>query len=171
MYELSGVMAIDEDAAGQLDWWSAKRAWQVVAFGLVAVASGWLLLGPIYQPETECAGGATHSSTGELISSWDTCRPPRSMLVEGVTTGEVPPIAWLVGAPILLAALPLLARGRAWTVLSAASAVCLVAFVVLGGFALGPLFVPGTLCAVVGAMVRRRRRAGATPSSELSEIP
>lgn len=171
MYELNEIMAIDGDQVRQHGWWSAKRAWQVVAFGLVAAATGWLLLGPIYQPETQCSGGASYSSTGELISSWDTCEPPRSMLVEGFTTGDVPGLAWLVALPILLAAPPVIARGRAWTLLSVASAACLVTFVVLGGFALGPLFVPGTLCALVGAMVRQSRRADATPSTVPSADP
>jgi len=159
-------MAVVEDADRQQGWWSGMRAWQVAAFGLVVAASGWLLLDPVYQPETECSGGGSSSSTGELLSSWDTCGPPRSMLAEAFTTGEVPTLAWYAAAPILLAALPLIARGRAWTNLSFASALCLVAVVLLGGFGFGRLFVPGALCAVVAVMVGRRRcRAGVASGS------
>jgi len=146
-------------------WWSAKRAWQVVALGLVVAAAVYLLTAPIYQPQAECSGGGTYSSTGELVSEWDTCDPATSMLAAGAWSY----VAGVV-APILLAALPLAARGRAWTVLSALSAVCLVVYAVLGGFSVGLFFVPGTLCAVVGAVLRRPQ-AGATPSVTVSAVP
>lgn len=136
----------------QARWWGAKRAWQVVAFGLVAAASGYLLTAPIYQPETECSAGGSSGPAGEFVS-WSSCAPPTSLLAAGALAY----IAWVVAA-IPLAALPLAARGRTWTVLSTVSAVGLVLFVALGGFALGPLFVPGALCAVVGAVARRERR-------------
>ncbi|MFE5310783.1 hypothetical protein [Isoptericola sp. NPDC056605] len=133
-------------------WWSTKRVWQVVALGLVVAAAVFLLTAPIYQSESVCSGGATYSSTGELVSEWETCEPATSMLATGAwsyVTGVV--------APVLLAALPLAARGRAWTVLSIVSAVCLVVYVLLGGFSVGLFFVPGALCAVVGAVLRRPR--------------
>jgi hypothetical protein len=161
-------MTVDEHAVRQHRWWNAKRAWQVVALGLVVAASGWLLLAPIYQTETQCSGGGSSSSTGEVLSSWDTCDPPTSMLAAALATGDVPGLVWLVALPMLLAVPPVFARGRAWTMLSVASAVCLVTFVVLGGFALGPLFVPGASCAVVGASVRQPQRVEATSSTASS---
>ncbi|MEL7976469.1 hypothetical protein AAG589_11450 [Isoptericola sp. F-RaC21] len=135
-------------------WWGTKRAWQVVALGLVVAAAGYLLTAPIYQPQSECSGGATYSSTGELVSEWDTCEPATSLLA----AGDMPYIAGVV-APVLLAVLPLAARGRAWTVLSVLSATCLVVYVMLGGLSVGLFFVPGALCAVVGAVLRRPQAA------------
>ncbi|QAY69246.1 hypothetical protein [Xylanimonas protaetiae] len=146
--------------------WSTKRAWQVAAFGLVVLASGYLLLAPVYQPQTECSGGGSYSPSGELVSSWDTCDPPGAIL----TSGNLSLVAW-VSAPVLLAALPLAAHGRAWTVLSTVSAVSLVVFVLfLGGFAIGPSFVPGTVCAVVGALLRQRR-AGSPSAPTPTVVP
>lgn len=135
-------------------WWRSRRVWQVLALALTVAASAYLLTAPIYQPETECSGGGSYSPTGELLSSWDNCDPPTSL----VAAGALSYIAWVVAA-IPLAVLPLAARGRAGGVLSAVSAVGLVLFVILGGFAIGPLFVPGALCAVVGATVHGPRQA------------
>lgn len=82
-----------------------------------------------------------------------------------LAAGAVPYIAWVL-VPVLLAALPLAARGRALAPLSMVSAIGLVVFALLGGFAIGLLFLPGALCAVVGAIVRQpRRRAAETTST------
>lgn len=142
-------------------WWSAKRAWQIVALGLVVAAAGYLLTAPIYQVESVCSEGGSVSPSGETVNEWATCEPATSMLAAeawSYVAGIVP--------PVLLAALPLVARGRAWTVLSVLSAVCLVAYVVLGGFSVGLFFAPGALCGVVGAVLRPppRGRATATPA-------
>ncbi|MCZ2263318.1 hypothetical protein [Isoptericola sp. QY 916] len=145
---------------GRTGWWSAKRAWQVVAAGLVVAAACYLLTAPVYQAESVCSGGGAVSPSGETVSEWDTCEPATSLLAAeawSYVAGIVP--------PVLLAALPLAARGRAWTVLSVISAVCLVAYVLLGGFSVGLLFAPGALCAVVGATVRRPR-PGTSPRAE-----
>lgn len=139
----------------RIGWWSTKRAWQVVALGLVVAAAAYLLTAPIYQVESVCSGGGSVSPSGETVSEWETCEPATSLLAAeawSYVAGIVP--------PVLLAALPVPVRGRAWTVLSILSATTLVVYVLLGGFSVGLFFVPGALCAVVGAAVRRPPRAG-----------
>ncbi|ACZ29837.1 hypothetical protein Xcel_0799 [Xylanimonas cellulosilytica DSM 15894] len=120
----------------------------MAAFGLAVAASGWWLLAPIYQPETTCSGGG--SSTG---ASWETCEAPSSMAAAGAWGY----IVWFVVIPVVLAGLPLVARGRAWSVLSAVSAAGLVIVVLTGGISFGLPLVPGAACAVVGAVLRNRR--------------
>ncbi|MFI2102903.1 hypothetical protein ACH436_06400 [Isoptericola sp. NPDC019693] len=144
---------------GRAGWWNTKRAWQVVALGLVVVGSTYLLTAPIYEAQSACSGGGSVSPSGEL-SEWSTCDPPTSLLAARAWSY----VAW-VAAPIPLAVLPMLVRGRAWTVLSVLSAVCLVVYVVLGGFSIGLVFAPGALCAVVGAAMRRPR-PGASSRTE-----
>ena len=140
-------------------WWSTKRAWQVAALGLTVAASCWWLLAPVYQPQSTCSGGG--SSSG---ASWSTCDPPTTLLAAGAW-GYVVSFAVV---PVLLAALALVGRGRAWSTLSIVSAAGLGALVVLGGLSFGLPFLPGAVCAVVGAALRPRPREGSTPSGEVA---
>ncbi|WP_344094646.1 hypothetical protein [Microbacterium deminutum] len=124
-----------------------KRWLQVAALVLVAAASTVLLLVPTYESATTSSNGTETVTTQSMLE------------VNG------PWLLVVLAAPIVLAVLPVFARGRTWVVLSIVSATLLWVGVILGSLTIGIFFVPGAILALIAACLPvRSNRAAAAPA-------
>ncbi len=110
---------------------SSKRLVQLFAAGLAVAAAVAVIALPLYAQESSTSSGDVQSGSATVLS----------------VVGPQVLLALLV--PVLDAALPLAARGRAWQPLSVASVVVLAVFVVLGSASIGWFFVPALVLAVI----------------------
>jgi|SRR5690625_1981876 len=118
-----------------MSWLSAKRVWQLVAL-LAALAAGVsvFFVRAFTLSAPQGAGQAEVRATAYEAAG--------------------PSIIAVVALPILLAALPLFFRGRAWVITGYVSAVALTAYTVTGIMSVGLFFLPAALIAVVGAFLQ-----------------
>lgn len=121
----------------------AKRRVQFVALVLVVAAGVILLVVPTYMTVTSSSDGPEVTSSQTMLA------------VVG------PWLFVVLLAPVLFAALPLFARGRAWAVLSVVSAILLGGFVLLSLLTIGIFFVPGAVLSVIAACLPARPRVPA----------
>ncbi len=133
---------------------SAKRAVQLVALVLAVAAASALAVLPTYIEMSVTSDGAQSVRGATLVEA------------NGLWA------AFLLAVPVVVAALPLLARGRAWQPLSIASVVLLFGCVIVGFLSIGWYFLPAAIAAAVGAGLsprpntaarRSRRPAGGAP--------
>lgn len=117
--------------------WGAKRTVQILA--LVLAVAGVLVaaLVPSYSTVTEGSAGEHSVEEASLLS------------VMG------PWYLAVLALPVLFAVAPLVSRNRGWQAVSIMSAVLLVLFCGAGVLSIGYFFVPATIAAVVGAVLRR----------------
>lgn len=118
-----------------MNWFSVKRIWQLVALALAIAAAAVALLAPIFAVTAQQGAGQTEVRATALQ-------------VAG------PSVFAVVAIPLVLAVLPLLARGRPWVWLSYVSSVALAIYTITGIMSIGLLFLPATIVAVVGAFVQ-----------------
>ena len=119
----------------------AKRVAQLIALALAVAAMVMMVLIPTYT-------GVTMTSDGTEITS-------RSTLVQENGAS----VLLVLAIPVALAALPLLARGRAWQPLSIVSATLLLGLVVLGLASIGGFILPAAVAAIVGACLPVHRNS------------
>jgi len=122
-----------------MDWLERKRIWQLVAVALAVAASIAALFAPLFAVTAQQGVGQTQVRATALE-------------VAG------PSVYLVVAVPLVLAALPLLGRGRTWVWLSYISAVTLIIYTVTGIMSIGLLFLPATIVAVIGAFIPPRER-------------
>lgn len=118
-------------------WFERKRIWQLAALALAFAAAIAALLLPMFAVTAQQGAGQTEVRATALE-------------VAG------PSVFIVVAIPLVLAALPLFGRGRAWVWLSYISAVALIIYTVTGIMSIGLLFLPATIVAVIGAFVQAR---------------
>lgn len=114
-----------------LDSWNVR---QVLSVSLAIFASLVLLLVPMYTQVKLTSGGQEQVNHPTLLE----------------TVGPSIFVPLLI--PVALTALPLLIRGRARTLVSVATTVALVVFVVIGSASIGWFYIPA-LAAAVAAVV------------------
>ena len=122
-----------------MDWLERKRIWQLVAVALAIAAGIAALVAPLF---------AVTAQQGVV----QTQVRATALEVAG------PSVYLVVAVPLILAALPLLGRGRPWVWLSYISAVTLIVYTVTGIMSIGLLFLPATIVAVIGAFIPPRER-------------
>ncbi len=104
---------------------------QLVAAGLAVAAAVAVIAVPLYAQESSTSAGGMESGSATVLS------------VVG------PQVLLTLLIPVLGAASPLAARGRAWQPLSVASVMVVAIFVVLGSASIGWFFVPALVLAVI----------------------
>jgi len=118
-----------------------SRVAQLIALALTAAAVIAVLFVPTYQIETSSSDhGASHFIMNALV-------------VNG--PGMLVPLA----IPLVFAAAPVVARGRAWRPVSIAAAVLLALFTAVALFSMGVFLVPAAIAEVVALFLP----AGARP--------
>lgn len=117
---------------------SPKRVVQIAALALALTAALMIAVLPMYTEMTVSSDGTESTSRATVLE------------VNGLW------VLVLIAVPVLLAALPLSARGRAWQPLSITSAALLSACVVLGMVSIGLFFLPAAVVAIVGACLSPR---------------
>jgi protein-S-isoprenylcysteine O-methyltransferase Ste14 len=105
--------------------------WQLVAAGLALVAAAVVITVPLYSQVSSTSAGDQQTRSSTALS------------VVG------PTILLTLLVPVLGAALPLAARGRAWQPLSVVSAAVLAVFVLLGLLSVGWFFIPALIVSVI----------------------
>lgn len=108
-----------------------KRVLQFVAAGLALVAAAVVITAPLYSQASSTSAGDQQTTSSTVLS------------VVG------PTVLLTLLVPVLGAALPLAARGRAWQPLSVVSAAVLAVFVVLGLLSVGWFFIPALIVSVI----------------------
>jgi len=125
---------------------SSKRLVQLFAAGLAVAAAVAVIALPLYAQESSTSTGGVRSGSATVLS------------VVG------PQVLLTLLVPVLGAALPLAARGRAWQPLSVASAVVLAVFVALGSASIGWFFVPALVLAAIALFQPASEPAGSSPT-------
>lgn len=111
-----------------MDWFSAKRIWQIIAaLASLAAAVGTFTL-PIFA-----------SSDGSRMTAFE-------------VTGSS--LVIVTGIPIILTLLPLAFRSRAWVITGYIAALGMIAYTVTGILSVGLLFLPAAILSVIGAFWR-----------------
>lgn len=122
-----------------------KRVLQFVAAGLAVAAAAAVIALPLYSRASSTSAGDQQVTSSTVLS------------VVG------PTVLLTVLVPVLGAALPLVARGRAWQSLSVVSATVLAVFVVLGLLSVGWFFIPALIVSVIAVFQPVTPKSGADP--------
>ncbi|GAA1991744.1 hypothetical protein [Microbacterium pumilum] len=120
-----------------------KRRVQIAALALAVLAAVVLLVVPTYESVTVSSDG------GEISTSLT--------MLQAVG----PWIFVVLLVPVLATAVPVFARGRAWSVLSMIGAIVLSGFVILSLLTIGMFFVPAAIASVVAACLPARGKMAA----------
>ncbi|MDM4764400.1 hypothetical protein QT381_15475 [Galbitalea sp. SE-J8] len=121
-------------------YFNAKRVTQYVAAALALAAALAIALLPSYIQVSTTSDGQESITSGtvlEVVGIW---------------------FLLVLAIPLILAALPLSATGRAWQPLSIVSAVLLSIFALVGSLSIGWYFVPATIAAIVAVFLPRHPR-------------
>jgi hypothetical protein len=122
-----------------------KRVLQLVAVGLALVAAAAVIALPLYSQVSSTSAGDQEATSSSLLS----------------VVGPTVLLTMLV--PVLSAALPLVARDRAWQPLSVVSAMLLAVFVALGLLSVGWFFIPALIVSVIAVFQPVTPKSGAVP--------
>lgn len=120
---------------------NAKRILQFLAFAFTLAAVLAILILPSYiTVESDSKGNETVSTSTVLAE-----------------TGPV--VLAILAVPTLIAAVPLLLRGRTWQPGTITSALLLVGFAIVSGLTIGFYFVPAAILALVATFLPPRRNS------------
>lgn len=131
--------ALKAETPGGPRYLNAKRVLQIVGVVLTVAAAAVMSVLPSFESVTTDSSGHEKIETQTLL--------------------EVQGIAFLIVLliPVLVAAVPLFLRGRAWQVTSIVVAAALALFVILGALSIGRFYLPAAIIEIVAIFVPVRR--------------
>ncbi|UUT35940.1 hypothetical protein [Microbacterium elymi] len=118
---------------------NAARVLQIIGFALTLAAGVALCFLPAFQSVTSDSDGHQATRTQTLLQM----------------QGSAYLLVLVI--PVLIAAVPLLLRGRAWRVSSIVAAVLLGVFALVGALSIGVFYLPAAIVEVVAACLPVRR--------------
>lgn len=131
-------------------WWDGKRLMQLIAFIAAVVGSAFVLFAPVYSIVTGSSSGSSSGSTSGSTSGHVVETTQTLIDVNG---------AWVIILaiiPVVVAAFPLLLRGRSRVVATIVAAVILVVFVGISAASIGLFYLVSAMSALVAIFVPGR---------------
>lgn len=127
-----------------LGYWNSKRIVQLTALVLALLAYLALAFAvPVYSTYSTDSSGSGTSGDQTLVEA------------NGIA------VLFVMAIPVVLTAIPLIVRGRAWPTVSLVTGLLVVAFVLIASLSIGWFFVPAMIAAIVA--VALPPRAGRSP--------
>lgn len=117
-----------------MKWFNVKRIWQIAALVLTLAGALAVVFAPLFTTITQEGAGQIEVRA----SAFD---------VDG------PAVLWLAAIPVVLAAIPLTLKHRAWVITSYVCALGLILFSVISRATIGMFFFPASLIALVAAFI------------------
>lgn len=132
--------ALQDQPSTPTRYLTVKRVLQIIALALAAAAVVALCALPGY------------------VSVTTDSRGHESIQTQGVLAVMGLPYLAVLMIPVVLAAIPLLLRGRAWQPASITVAILIAAFGILGALSIGFYYLPAVIVSIVAAIVPARPR-------------